>query len=137
MSIQSVVCSVAIGLGLGIWINKKFKKTVKEEDIQKPQEKEKYRLVTELIVGPYKTKTVADRDLKDAMDTITDAILEYGICSINDVRAIFGMEESGKWDFYGWKTIADLEDVRPFVRKGSDGYYLIFTAKTFVEEDLR
>lgn len=137
MNKPMIFCSIAIGLGLGIWINKKIKKDAKEEDIQKPQEKEKYRLVTELIVGPYKTKTVADKDLKDAMDIITDAILEYGMCSINDARAIFGMEESSKLDFYGWKTIADLEDVRPFVRKGSDGYYLIFTAKTFVEEDLR
>ena len=137
MSIQSVVCSVAIGLGLGIWINKKFKKTVKEEDIQKPQEEKKWRLVAELIIGPYKTKTVADRELKDAMDLITDDILNYGICTVNDVRAIFGKDEGSKWDFYGWKTIADLEDVKPFVRKGSDGYYLIFTAKTFVKEDLR
>lgn len=136
MSIQSVVCSVAIGLGLGIWINKKFKKTAKEEDIQKPQEKEKLR-ETELIVGPYKTKTVAYKDLNDAIDLIIETILEYGLCSINDVRAIFEMEEEGKWDFYGWKTIGDFEDVKPFVRKGSDGYYLMFTAKAFVEEDLR
>ena len=136
MSIQSVVCSIAIGLGLGMLINKKIKKDAKEEDIQKPQE-EKYRLVTELIVGPYKTKTVAYKDLNDAKDLIIETILEYGLCSINDVRAIFEKEEEGKWDFYGWKTIGDFEDSKPFVRKGSDGYYLIFTAKTFVEEDLR
>lgn len=137
MSIQSVVCSVAIGLGLGIWINKKFKKTVKEEDIQNPQEKEKWRRVTELIVGPYKTKTVAYKDLNDAKDLIIETILEYGLCSINDVRAIFEMEEEGRWDLYGWKTIGNFEDSEPFVRKGSDGYYLMFTAKAFVEEDLR
>ena len=135
MNKPMIFCAFAIGLGLGVWIKRKPKEV--KEDIQKPQEKEKWRLVTELIVGPYKTKTVADRELKDTMDLITDDILEYGICSINDVRAIFGKDQEGKWDFYGWKTIADLEDVRPFVRKGSDGYYLIFTAKTFVEEDLR
>lgn len=149
MSIQSVVCSIAIGYGLGIWINKKFKKTVKEEDIQKPKNDEvgwtehdmnatpRHSYSSYYCVKSYKTKKVAEKELADLRLSASEDILSYGSVSEADIKRYFYNEDAiAPYDeCYGWNDIEMIESHSKVAKCKSGGYMIVLEFKNLKKEE--